>query len=66
MYQIQTKETYSTDFDNVVDQNHSEMNTSYLPKLKDNSLDISQYDIVFIGYPVWSSLVPYRGQSTLS
>lgn len=58
LYQIQTKEAYSTDFDNVVDQNHSEMNTSYLPELKDNSLDIRQYDIVFIGYPVWSSTIP--------
>lgn len=66
MYQIQTKETYSTDFDNVVDQNHSEMNTSYLPELKDNSLDISQYDIVFIGYPVWSSTIPRAIHSFLN
>lgn len=58
LYQIQTRETYSTDFDEVVDQNHSEINTSYLPELKDNSLDISQYDIIFIGYPVWSSTMP--------
>ena len=66
LYQIQTKETYSTDFDNVVDQNHSEMNTSYLPELKDNSLDISQYDIVFIGYPVWSSTIPRAIHSFLN
>ncbi len=58
LYQIQTEETYSTDFDEVVNQNHSEMNTSYLPELKDNSLDISRYDIVFIGYPVWASTIP--------
>ena len=66
LYQIQTKETYSTDFDNVVGQNHSEMNTSYLPELKDNSLDISQYDIVFIGYPVWSSTIPRAIHSFLN
>lgn len=66
LYQIQTKETYSTDFDNVVDQNHSEMNTSYLPELKDNNLDISRYDIVFIGYPVWSSTIPRAIHSFLN
>lgn len=58
LYHIQTKENYSTDFDEVIDQNHSEMNTSFLPELKDNDLDMSQYDIVFIGYPVWSSTIP--------
>lgn len=58
LYQIQTKQTYSTDFDEVIDQNHSEMNSSSLPELKDSDLDISQYDIVFIGYPVWSSTIP--------
>lgn len=58
LYQIQTKENYSTDFDEVIDQNHAEMNASSLPELKDRDLDISQYDIVFIGYPVWSSTIP--------
>lgn len=66
LHQIQTKETYSTDFDEVVDQNHSEMNTSYLPELKDNGLDISKYDVVFIGYPVWSSTIPRAIHSFLN
>lgn len=58
LYQIQTKETYSTDFDNVVDQNHSEMNTSYLPELKDNNLDISRYDIGGNSYRTIAGLCP--------
>lgn len=66
LYQIQTKETYSTDFDEVIDRNHFEMNTSFLPELKDNNLDISQYDIVFIGYPVWSSTIPRAIHSFLN
>lgn len=66
LYQIQTKESYSTDFDEVVDQNHSEMNESYLPELKDNGLDISRYDIVFIGYPVWASTIPRAIHSFLN
>ena len=66
LYQIQTKESYSTDFDEVVDQNHAEMNESYLPELKDNGLDISRYDIVFIGYPVWASTIPRAIHSFLN
>ena len=66
LYQIQTKENYSTDFDEVVDQNHAEMNESYLPELKDNGLDISRYDIVFIGYPVWASTIPRAIHSFLN
>ena len=66
LYQIQTKESYSIDFDEVVDQNHTEMNESYLPELKDNGLDISRYDIVFIGYPVWASTIPRAIHSFLN
>ncbi|MDE6852431.1 MAG: Ig-like domain-containing protein [Lachnospiraceae bacterium] len=66
LHQIQTKETYSTDFDEVIDQNHAEMNTSSLPELKDSDLDISQYEIVFIGYPVWSSTIPRAIHSFLN
>lgn len=66
LHQIQTKETYSTDFDEVVDQNHNEMNASSLPKLKDSDLDVRRYDIVFIGYPVWASTIPRAIHSFLN
>ena len=66
LHQIQTKETYSTGFDEVIDQNHAEMNTSSLPELKDSDLDINQYEIVFIGYPVWSSTIPRAIHSFLN
>lgn len=53
LHLIETKDSYSADFNEVVDQNHSEMQTGRLPELKESNLDISQYDTVFIGYPVW-------------
>lgn len=58
LHRIETKEAYSTDFDEVVDQNHKEMQDGILPELKESSLDISAYDTVFIGYPVWATDVP--------
>lgn len=58
MHLIETEEPYSTDFDSVVDQNHEEMDAGTLPKLKSSDLDISQYDTVFIGYPIWATNAP--------
>lgn len=58
LHRIETKEAYSTDFDEVVDQNHKEMQNGVLPELKESSLDISAYDTVFIGYPVWATDAP--------
>lgn len=55
---IQTAEPYSTDFDEVTDQNHDEMDAGTLPELTESNLDISQYDTVFIGYPVWATNAP--------
>lgn len=55
---IETTEPYPTDFDEVRDKNHDEMDENYLPPLKESTLDISRYDTVFIGYPVWATDVP--------
>lgn len=55
---IETKETYPKDFDELTDKNHDEMDEGYLPPLKESNLDISKYDTVFIGYPVWATDAP--------
>lgn len=58
LHLIETKESYSEDFDEVREKNHDEMEENYLPPLKESDLDISKYDMVFIGYPVWATDVP--------
>lgn len=58
LHQIKTIEPYSSDFDTVIDQNHAEMNAGTLPELVESDLDISQYDTVFIGYPIWATKAP--------
>jgi len=62
---IQTKETYPSDFDAVREENNQEQSSNILPELVDLALDISQYDTVFIGYPVWSTDVPQAIRSFL-
>lgn len=66
LHLIQTAQPYSTDFDTVVDQNHEEMDRGTLPELAASDLDISQYDTVFIGYPVWATNAPQAIFSFLS
>lgn len=65
MHLIETAEPYSDDFDSVVDQNHDEMDEGTLPELKDSDLDLSQYDTVFIGYPIWATNAPQAVYSFL-
>ena len=55
---IETTEPYSTDFQEVVDDNHAEMDQDALPELKDSALDMSAYDTIFIGYPIWATDAP--------
>lgn len=66
LHLIQTTEPYSTDFDAVVDRNHEEINAGTLPELAAGQLDVSGYDTVFIGYPVWATRAPQAIFSFLS
>ena len=58
MHLIQTAEPYSADYDTMVDQNHQEQEEGVVPELQNTDLDIGQYDIIFIGYPIWATTIP--------
>lgn len=58
LHLIQTAAPYPDDFQAVVDQNHQEMNAGFLPALVESELDVSRYDTVFLGYPVWATNAP--------
>mgnify|MGYP001058732820 CR=1 FL=1 len=58
LHRIETVTPYTADFDELRDVNHDEMSSNYLPELKESNLDISAYDTVFVGYPVWATDVP--------
>ena len=55
---IETVDKYTDNFDDLVDKNHDEMNKNYYPQIKPLNIDISKYNTVFIGYPVWANNVP--------
>ncbi|MCM1233088.1 MAG: cyclophilin-like fold protein [Ruminococcus flavefaciens] len=57
LHLIETADSYSTDFNDVVDQNHQEIASGARPELT-SSVDASRYDVIFVGYPVWASTAP--------
>lgn len=57
LHLIETTETYPTDFNDVVDQNHRELAAGTRPELT-STVDFSGYDTIFVGYPVWASNAP--------
>lgn len=66
LHRIETVTPYTADFDELRDVNHDEMSRNYLPELKESNLDISAYDTVFVGYPVWATDVPQAVLSFLN
>lgn len=66
MHLIQTAEPYPEDYDAVVDQNHQEQEENVVPELQSTDLDMSQYDTIFIGYPIWATTIPQPIVSFLS
>lgn len=63
---IQTKEPYPTDFQAVIDQNHEEASQQILPELSSAVENIEQYDVIFLGYPIWNMTAPQAIRSFLA
>lgn len=62
IHAILTTEPYSADFDAVVSENHSESSRSISSTVR----NMEQYDVVFIGYPVWATTLPQAVRTFLS
>ncbi|AIF50307.1 flavodoxin [Pelosinus sp. UFO1] len=53
LFEIEPQDAYPQDHEAVVQQAKGEVNSGYTPKLKNKALDISSYDVIFIGTPIW-------------
>ena len=62
LFEIEPKEKYTDadlDWTNKQSRSSLEMkNKSFRPEMKENSLDISKYDIILIGFPIWWGVAP--------
>lgn len=51
--QIRTVKPYTGSYDQVVEQGQREVNSGFLPEIQPVEVDLSQYDTVILGTPVW-------------
>ena len=62
LFEIEPKEKYTDadlDWTNKQSRSSVEMqNKSFRPEMKENSLDISRYDTILIGFPIWWGVCP--------
>lgn len=50
---IETAVPYDGDYNLVVNQGQDEVNSGYCPEIKPLNIDLSKYDEVILGTPVW-------------
>lgn len=50
---IETVVPYDGDYNSIVNQGQDEVNSGYCPEIKPLNIDLSKYDEVILGTPVW-------------
>lgn len=53
LYEIETAAPYTGSYEEVVEQGEREVNSGFMPELKPLQADLSQYDTIVLGSPVW-------------
>ncbi|HIU84833.1 MAG TPA: hypothetical protein IAC66_05675 [Candidatus Aphodousia gallistercoris] len=66
VYRIETVKAYPSNFDAVVEQAREERNRNVMPEIKPLQIDLTQYETVFLGFPIWSSSVAQPVKTFLS
>lgn len=57
VYRLEPVDTYPTNHDDLLERAADEMDNDERPEIKD-PIDISSYDVIFIGYPIWNADLP--------
>lgn len=53
LVEIKTVDTYTDDYDTLLAQIREEVASEYCPPLTTKIENLSSYDVIFIGYPIW-------------
>lgn len=51
--EIETVKSYEGSYDSVVNQGQREVDSGYMPEIKELDVDLDNYDTIIIGTPVW-------------
>ncbi len=66
IFEIKLVDPYPDDYDEAVKRAGEELKTNYKPELKTRIDNIKDYDVIFIGHPIWWSTFPAPIRSFLS
>ena len=58
LFEIEPEKPYSSDYNTVLREAQRDQRVQARPKLKGQVKDISQYDVIFLGFPVWWYVAP--------
>jgi len=56
--EIVTQEPYPVDYDETVEQSHGEQRNGILPGLRTEIANMADYDVIYIGFPIWATSLP--------
>lgn len=56
--QIQTKVPYPNNLDELYQIGQNELDQNARPELLNDTIELSDYDIIFLGYPIWGGTCP--------
>ena len=65
IFEIKTVNAYSDDYNTVLDEAKAEQNDKARPELSEKVKDMTQYQTVIIGYPIWWGDMPMAVYSFL-
>ena len=66
LFEIEPAAAYPEDYEETVAQAVRERDSSYRPPLKASVANISSYEVVFLGFPIWGETAPPVIRSFLS
>jgi flavodoxin len=66
LFEIEPASPYPEDYEETVAQAVRERDSDYRPPLKSSLPNISSYDVVFLGFPIWGETAPPVIRSFLS
>ncbi len=58
IFEIEPEEAYPTEYDKAVRRARQELDSGFRPALKTSINDVRQYNMIFIGYPIWWGTMP--------
>ncbi len=50
---IEAEQPYNGTYEETIERGRQEREAGILPKLQDTKIDLSGYDVIFLGYPIW-------------